>query len=72
MSRIDDLIATHCPDGCRVTASSETSLGLSRGNGMPKVMLTDEGVGAIHYGQIYTRYGAWTTSTYSFVTARRR
>lgn len=40
---------------------------LVRGNGMPKAELTDEGVGAIHYGQIYTRYGTWTKSTVSFV-----
>src|SRR5690606_20270446 len=41
---------------------------LVRGNGMPKSDLTDEGIGAIHYGQIYTRYGVWTTRTISFVT----
>jgi type I restriction enzyme S subunit len=40
---------------------------LVRGNGMPKAVLTDQGVGAIHYGQIYTYYGVWTTSTISFV-----
>jgi len=40
---------------------------LVRGNGMPKSELTTEGVGAIHYGQIYTRYDVWTTSTISFV-----
>jgi type I restriction enzyme, S subunit len=34
---------------------------------MPKTMLTGRGVGAIHYGQIYTRYGTWTTTTDSFV-----
>ena len=67
MSRIDDLIATRCPNGVEYRALGDVAR-LVRGNGMPKVMLTDEGVGAIHYGQIYTRYGAWTTSTYSFVT----
>jgi type I restriction enzyme, S subunit len=34
---------------------------------MPKTDLIDSGVGAIHYGQIYTRYGASTQSTISFV-----
>lgn len=36
---------------------------------MPKTVLTDDGVGAIHYGQIYTKYGTWTESTISFVTS---
>jgi type I restriction enzyme S subunit len=67
MSRIDDLLATHCPEGVELKELGDIAR-LVRGNGMPKVMLTDEGVGAIHYGQIYTRYGAWTTSTHSFVT----
>lgn len=35
---------------------------------MPKTMLTDAGVGAIHYGQIYTRYRTWADSTLSFVS----
>jgi type I restriction enzyme S subunit len=34
---------------------------------MPKTDLTDSGVGAIHYGQIYTYYSVSTTSTLSFV-----
>jgi type I restriction enzyme S subunit len=41
---------------------------LVRGNGMPKTDLTDEGVPAIHYGQIYTYYDTWATKTKSFVT----
>lgn len=35
---------------------------------MPKSELTESGIGAIHYGQIYTKYGAWTASTHSFVS----
>ena len=35
---------------------------------MPKVDLTESGVGAIHYGQIYTRYGTWTTTTHSYIS----
>lgn len=41
---------------------------LVRGNGMPKTDFTDVGVPAIHYGQIYTYYGAYTTETISFVS----
>ncbi len=40
---------------------------LVRGNGMPKSDFTESGVGAIHYGQIYTFYGTWTEVTRSFV-----
>ncbi|RRD49329.1 restriction endonuclease subunit S [Arachnia propionica] len=67
MSRIDDLIAELCPDGVDFKQLGEIAE-LVRGNGMPKSVLTDEGVGAIHYGQIYTRYGAWATKTISFVS----
>ena len=67
MSRIDELLAGHCPGGVEVRALGEIAE-LVRGNGMPRTMLTDSGVGAIHYGQIYTRYGAWATSTFSFVS----
>lgn len=66
MSRIDDLIAELAPKGVQLRMLGDIAE-LVRGNGMPKVDLTDEGVGAIHYGQIYTRYGVWTTSTFSFV-----
>jgi len=38
---------------------------------MPKSDLTDSGVGAIHYGQIYTKYGAWATKTFSSVPAEK-
>ena len=66
VSRFEDLIAERCPDGVRFRALGEIAV-LVRGNGMPRMDLTDEGVGAIHYGQIYTHYGAWTESTISFV-----
>ena len=67
MSRIDDLLKELAPGGVPVRLLGDFAE-LIRGNGMPKVDLTDAGVGAIHYGQIYTRYGAWTTSTISFVS----
>ena len=38
-----------------------------RGNGLQKKDFTDSGVGCIHYGQIYTHYGFYTTQTKSFV-----
>jgi len=41
---------------------------LVRGNGLTKKDLTDDGVPAIHYGQIYTRYGLSTEKTLSFIS----
>lgn len=62
MSRIDDLITTMCPDGVEFKKIGEIGM-LVRGNGMPKSDFSETGVGCIHYGQIYTHYGAWTTET---------
>lgn len=67
MSRIEQLIAELCPDGVEHRPLGDLSE-LVRGNGMPKTMLKESGVGAIHYGQIYTRYGTWTKFTLSFVS----
>lgn len=39
-----------------------------RGNGLQKTDFTKTGVGCIHYGQIYTYYGNYTTKTKSFVS----
>lgn len=39
-----------------------------RGNGLQKKDFTDEGIGCIHYGQIYTYYGTSTSVTKSFVS----
>ncbi|MEG0723980.1 MAG: restriction endonuclease subunit S, partial [Akkermansia sp.] len=41
---------------------------LIRGNGLPKADFTEKGVPAIHYGQIYTYYGVYTSKTISFVS----
>ena len=39
-----------------------------RGNGMQKKDFAETGFPAIHYGQIYTRYGPEADKTYSFVS----
>jgi type I restriction enzyme S subunit len=39
-----------------------------RGNGLPKTDFTENGVPAIHYGQIYTYYKTFTIETKSFVS----
>lgn len=58
MSRIDDMIREMCPDGVEFRALGEVA-DLRRGSGMPKSTFTDDGVPAIHYGHIYTRYGVY-------------
>jgi len=40
----------------------------SRGNGLQKSDFREEGVGCIHYGQIYTYYGTFVYKTKSFVS----
>jgi type I restriction enzyme S subunit len=70
VSRIDDLIRRHCPSGVEYRAIGEICQ-LVRGNGMPKSDFVEAGVGCIHYGQIYTYYGTWTTETLSFVSPEK-
>lgn len=66
MSRIDELIESFCPDGVPLRRLGEFAE-LVRGNGLPKSDFVPDGVGAIHYGQIYTKFGTWTTKTISHV-----
>lgn len=66
MSKIFELIEELCPDGVAYKPLGEIAE-LVRGNGMPKTDFIDSGVGAIHYGQIYTWYGVWTDKVISFV-----
>ena len=67
MSRIDDMIHQMCPDGVEYKPLGEIAE-LRRGTGMPKSTFIDNGVAAIHYGHIYTKYGAHTAHTYAHVT----
>ena len=41
---------------------------IEKGNGVQKADFVDEGVGCIHYGQIYTHYGSYTYQTNKFVS----
>ena len=65
MSRIDELIAEHCPDGVPYLPMGEVGEFI-RGNGLSKSDLRDSGTPAIHYGQIHTFYGVWADKTKSF------
>ena len=41
---------------------------MEKGNGVKKADFVDEGIGCIHYGQIYTHYGPYTYETNKFVS----
>lgn len=60
---IDDL----CPDGVEKKAIGEIGK-LVRGSGLQKKDFVEQGVGCIHYGQIYTYYGTFTDKTKTFVS----
>ena len=66
MSRIDELIDKHCPNGVEFKALGEVGTFI-RGNGLQKKDFVEKGFPCIHYGQIYTFYGTSTTTTKSFV-----
>ena len=59
MSRLAELIEELCPDGVEYRPLGEIA-DLQRGSGMPKKLFVDEGVPAIHYGHIFTKYGIHT------------
>ncbi|EME37806.1 Type I restriction-modification system, specificity subunit S [Kocuria palustris PEL] len=65
MSRIDDLIQELCPDGVEHKTLGGAGKFI-RGSGLQKADLREEGVPAVHYGQIHTFYGVYATETKSF------
>lgn len=66
MIRIDKMVRELCPGGVRYMTIGDLGT-LKRGKGLTKKDLIDSGIGAVHYGQIYTRYGVWAEETISFV-----
>ena len=67
MSKLQDLINRLCPNGVEYKPLGELGT-FERGNGLQKKDFTENGVGCIHYGQIYTYYGTCATETKSFVS----
>ena len=67
MSRIDDLIAEYCPDGVKHQTLGEIGEFI-RGNGIQKRDFQDSGFGCIHYGQIYTYYGLFTSIFFYYLS----
>ncbi|WP_237212319.1 restriction endonuclease subunit S [Rothia nasimurium] len=66
MSRIAELIEELCPNGVVHLSMGATGT-FTRGSGIQKKDFLEQGFPAIHYGQIFTRYGLWASETYIFV-----
>lgn len=66
MSKLGSLIRDLCPDGVELRTLGDVGEFI-RGRRITKGDFVDSGVGCIHYGEIYTRYGTTATETFSFV-----
>ena len=66
MSKLEELIQQYCPDGVEYVPLSSIGT-IRRGNGLQKKDFVKSGVGCIHYGQIYTKFGAFAEKTLTFV-----
>ncbi len=66
MSRIDELIAEACPSGVPIKMLGELGT-IIRGKRFVKADMVDTGTPCIHYGELYTKYGAWATETFSYL-----
>ena len=71
MSRLDELIARHCPDGVPYLPISEIGT-LTRGKRFVHADAVEKGIPCIHYGELYTYYGLSTYETKSFVREELR
>lgn len=67
MSKLQDLINEFCPNGVEYKKLGEIAT-ISRGGNLQKKDFTEDGVPCIHYGQIYTRYGLFADTTFSFIS----
>ena len=66
MSRLEELIEQYCPDGVECVPLSSIGT-IKRGNGLQKKDFVKTGIGCIHYGQIYTKFGLFTQKTLTYV-----
>lgn len=66
MSRLQELIARHCPNGVPFKTLGEIGV-FTRGRRFTKDDVVPDGLPSIHYGEIYTQYGTWTGSAASHV-----
>jgi len=66
MSRIDELIAKHCPEGVEFKALGQAGT-ITRGKRFVKADMIETGTPCIHYGEIYTKYGNSASEAISFL-----
>ena len=66
MSKLEELIEQYCPDGVEYVPLSSIGT-IKRGNGLQKKDFVKAGIGCIHYGQIYTKFGLFTNKTLTYV-----
>ena len=66
MSKLEKLIQQFCPDGVEYVPLSSIGT-IKRGNGLQKKDFVKSGIGCIHYGQIYTKFGLFTDKTLTYV-----
>ena len=66
MSKLERLIQQYCPDGVEYVPLSSIGT-IKRGNGLQKKDFVKAGIGCIHYGQIYTKFGLFTNKTLTYV-----
>ena len=67
MSKLEELIQELCPDGVEYKKLGEVAT-ISRGGNLQKKDFTEKGIPCIHYGQIYTKYGLFADTTFSFIS----
>lgn len=66
MTSLNRLIRELCPNGVEYKTLGEIAT-ISRGGNFQKKNFCEFGVPCIHYGQIYTRYGLFADTTFSFI-----
>lgn len=67
MSKLDELIRELCPNGVENKKLGDIAT-ISRGGNFQKKNFESSGVPCIHYGQIYTRYGLFADSTFTYIS----
>lgn len=66
MSRLEELIAHHCPEGVQMQELGTIGT-ITRGKRFVKADMLKAGVPCIHYGEIYTKYGTASTEAFSYL-----
>lgn len=67
MSRIDDLISELCPDGVEYKRLGDIG-NFTRGSGIQKKDFVENGKPCIHYGQIYTKFGLYSSTSIAYIS----